>query len=367
MKTTFITGSMPPLKCGIGYYSSRLLNHFDSKDKITVLTSPEMGLESDKYTVKRVRSWKIHHLHNTLKAIKSTNPDVISLQYPAKGYGRHLGINLLPYFIRKTPIALTLHEYHSSPLIGRIRNLITVLPVQKIVVSNPYDYKALPRFLQKKTVIVPIGSGIEKMPANRATIDEMVKNAGFNNQKPIGVFFGFAFKSKGLDLLLTAVEKANSQLLILSELSDTNTYQRSLLERISTMKQKGIKIHAAGHLSDKSVSEVMRGCTYFILPQRMSLTAKSGTAIAASIHGVPVVSTGGDDKSLSLPYKHNENALLLNPMNLQTLSNTLKDISQNPDLVEKLASGARSLAEYFDWNSIANEHQSIWKALKDGK
>jgi glycosyltransferase involved in cell wall biosynthesis len=358
---------MPPLKCGIGYYSSRLLSYFDDKNRITVLTSPEMGLESDKYTVKHVKSWHIRHLASTLKLIKSSKPDIISLQYPAKGYGRQLGINILPYIIRKTPISLTLHEYHGSPLLGRIRNLITALPVQKIIVSNPYDFQALPRFLQKKTLVIPIGSNIERVPANRSTFDDIVRDAGFNERKPIGVFFGFAFKSKGLNLLLSAVEKANSQLLILSELSEDNPFQKSILDRISALREKGVKVYCAGHLSDKKVSEAIRGCTYFVLPQRMPITAKSGTAIAASIHGVPVVSTGGDKKSLNLPYKHNENALLLNPMNLQTLSNTLKDISSDPELIERLASGARGLAEYFDWTSIASEHQALWRTLKDGK
>jgi glycosyltransferase involved in cell wall biosynthesis len=362
MKVLYITGSMPPLKCGIGYYSANLLMSFGNKNKITVLTTERSDYPDNKYVT--TKSWGLVALPGLIKTIRAQSPDVVSIQYPAAGYGRRLGINLLPYFLRGTPVAVTLHEYHGSPILGKIRDFVTALPAQKIIVSNQYDMQALPRVLRRKAAIIPIGSNIERVPANRSTYDEILRLAGFSTKRPVGVFFGFAFANKGLELLLEAANRSKSQLLLLSGLSEDNPFQAKLLRRIAEINAGGGKIYCAGHLPDKAVSEVLQECDYFVLPQPLPLTAKSGTAIAAVMHKLPIISTGASNKKLNLPYVNNENSILLNPMNLETLSNTLAGILSNPDKLAELRRGISGIREYFDWAKIAAAHEDIWKEMK---
>jgi glycosyltransferase involved in cell wall biosynthesis len=361
MKVLYITGSMPPLRCGIGYYSTNLLKNFGGKNKVTVLTTERSDYPENNYAT--VKSWGLLALPKLLSTIKSLGPDVISLQYPAAGYKRQIGINLLPYFLRNTPVVLTLHEYHGSPLLGKIRDFVTALPVQKIIVSNPYDMGALPRILRRKATIVPIGSNIERVLANPATFEGLFKTAGFSRRKPVGVFFGFAFANKGLDLLLSAVARSKSQLLLLTGLDESNPYQAKLLLRIAEINANGGKVYCAGFLDDKSVSEALQECDYFVLPQPLPLTAKSGTTIAAVMHKLPIVSTGANDKKLNHPYANNENSMLLNPMNLETLSNTLRGLDESPDRLVELKKGVSGIREYFDWTKIAEAHETIWKEV----
>ena len=364
MRLLYITGSMPPLKCGIGYYSSQFLRHLPKRVKIQVLTTEGCDTESSLYGTVFTSSWRIFKLPSLMKTIRQFRPDIVNLQYPAKGYKRNLGINLLPYFLIRYPLVVTLHELHGSGLLGRTRNLITTLPAKKIVVSNHKDFDALPYLWRRKAEIVPIGSNIEKSLPNKDFYSQILKDAGFSQKKAIGVFFGFAFPNKGLDLLFDAVKSADSQLLLLTNLDGANAYQNNLLKRYASLKNRGVKIYYPGFMDDIKVSQILRECDYFVLPQPLPLTAKSGTAIAAAIHGLTIVSTGDNDKTLNEPYVHNENSILLNPMNHQTLTRALSELHNNTDILKELRSGAKKLSDYFDWQKIVEKHEDLWKRVR---
>lgn len=357
MKILFITGSLPPLKCGIGFYSEKLLPELAKYADVSLLTTTGCysTLNLKKSTVD---NWRIINLFNIYKIAKKTHADCCIIQYPAAGYKRDIGINLAPLIIRlfiKKPVIVTLHEYHGSGILGQLRNLLTVLVANKVIVSNNYDLRSLPRIIRKKTTIVPIGSSIDR-GTSLATYEKIFTKNNFSKSRKTGVFFGFLNQNKGLDTLLKSVVDSDSQVLILAGIDNNNAYHKKIAEKVNEMKLKGFKVHVTGYLPDQEVSSVLSGADYFLLPQPLPLTAKSSTAIAAAVHRLPIVSTGSLDITINEPYLNNVNSILLNPMSVTELTKTLNKINANEIDLSVLSKNLGELSEYFSWTKIAKKY-----------
>ena len=182
-KILYISGSMPPLRCGIGFYTNTFLSNIPTG--FDLLTTS--GLNSHKSAEHNLYmdDWKMLRLPKMLRFCRRGNYKIIHIQYPAKGYGRQLGINLLPYLVRiftSAKLVVTLHEYHGSGFMGKSRDFITVLPAHRIIVSNAYDFEALPRILRRKGSVIPIGSNIPVAKPNPKTFHAIMQRAGFSEK-----------------------------------------------------------------------------------------------------------------------------------------------------------------------------------------
>lgn len=363
MKLLYITGSLPPLRCGIGFYSDRLLPELAKKASVSVLTTEGMKPTAEIKTI-HTPNWRLFSLPKLYKHCASQSFDTFIIQYPARGYGRQIGINILPFLIRykmKKPVTVMLHEYHGSGLLGKLRNLLTVLFANRVLVSNEYDLRALPRKIRKKTTIVPIGSNIDVYSTGSDVFDRLVSENGLSTKKMIGAFLGFPNPNKGMDLLIESVSAADAQAIILAGIDKHNPYQVRLQDKIYRLKKRGAKIVLAGYLDDKDVSGVLQRVDYFVLPQPLPLTAKSGTALAAAVHKLPIISTGASDRSLNEPYVHNHNAILLNPMNSETLTKTLKELDRDEELLQTIRKNLGPLASQFSWEHISDMYLQVLK------
>lgn len=352
----YVSGSMPPLKCGIGFYTERLLT--ESSGTFDLLTTQGMHAHKNAGKTLFTPDWKVRSLPSLIKICRQYR--IIHIQYPAVGYKRNLGINLLPYIIRlasRSKIVITLHEYHGSGFLGKTRNFITTLASHTIAVSNQYDLEKMPRILKRKARIIPIGSNIPVAPANTEYTASVMQEAGFSDTKKLAAFFGFAFASKGLEHAIDAAVKAKFQLLLITKLNETDSYHQSLLDKIARAKEEGAKIHVTGYQDNEKVSQLLQEADYFILPQTIPLTGKSGTAIAAVDHGLTVISTAAGEPGLNLPYVHTVNSILLNPMNSDAISDALAgDISISEAEVKKLKN-------YFSWDTIIKEHSRLYEEI----
>ncbi len=366
-KILFITGSLPPIRCGIGYYSNTLLPYLREHVDVSVVTT-EGTNPLEGHQTYSLPDWKIRRIPALLRKARAERPDVIHIQYPAVGYRRNLGINLLPLCLRlfgpRAPIVVTLHEYHGSPLLGRIRNLVTTWFAHRILVSNPYDKAALPAPLKRKTSLVPIGSNISRVAASRKVFENIMAAAGLDASRPTIAFFGFAFPSKKLENLIAAMEQSPElQLLIMSELRPQDPYHAQLLEEASRINTQRKAIGITGFLDDETVSQVIQECRYFVQPQEIPLTAKSGTTITAVIHGLTIIGKAAPDPSLNEPYADRQNAALIPDVSAESIATALRKLEQSPDLRNQLQAGTRQLQQYFSWDEIVRLHLETYEQL----
>lgn len=367
-KILIVSGSIPPIKCGVGYYTHRLVSESEGKLNLSLLSTK--GVSSDLIVpLKTTDDWRIRRLPKILSLIKQTAPEVVHIQYPAIGYGRQLGINLLPYLLRikhpRLKLIVTLHEYHESRLIGKIRDLITVAPVHRIIVSNHADKAALPIILRRKTSVIPIGSNFAKAPRNRKNFLKLVKKVGLDPSKEILMFFGFTYPNKRLEILLDALAlpaAQDYQCLLLTALDPHSPYQSMLLKKIEKINQPHIRLGVAGFLPDNQVSEVLQEGRYFILPQSKPINAKSSTAITAVTHGLVLVSAGSDVSAETKPFRHMINCYLAVPLTSSAIIEALISL-QKGDNLERISEGALSLESYFSWAAIVKGHIKIYETV----
>ena len=359
---------MPPIKCGIGYYSEKLLASLSDKAQVNILTTEGCDIFRNTPT-SYVKNWKITSLYSIYRYCKNAKADCFIIQYPARGYKRNLGINILPYIIRyliKKPLLVTLHEYHGSGMLGRLRNFITVLPSNKVFVSNIYDLRTIPILIRRKSVVVPIGSNIERLKTSAGLYKKIILNNNFTKDNKIGVFFGFPNPNKGLDLLIESVYKSKSQLIIIAELDENNQYHMNLKNKIKKMRSIGAHIYVTGYLNDKEVSSILERADYFVLPQPLPLTAKSGTAIAAAIHCLPIISTGGNDKDINAPYVSGVNSILIEDMNIDSLGIALENINSGKIDLIPISQNLKKVASFFEWEIISNKYIKEIKEMTNG-
>jgi glycosyltransferase involved in cell wall biosynthesis len=85
--------------------------------------------------------------------------------------------------------------------------------------------------------------------------------------------------------------------------------------------------------------------------------------IAALRHGCPVVSTFPADPALIPEIRSGENMLLVPPRQAEALAQTLSSLATDTALRQRLASGAKTLGDLFEWESIAGQTVALYRAI----
>lgn len=364
IKVLLINGSSPSVRCGVGVYSRQLFQKLAPYCTVCMLTTSDANTEPARNTY-TVPNWKVRSLPSMRSAAVRSGANIVHVQYPAVGYKRALGINLLPLILRLTTtkkVVVTLHEYYGSARLGKIRNFITVFFAHKIIVSNAYDKQAMPFFMKRKIDVIRIGHTIKKYKQNKRTFTTALAAAGFTATTPTIAYFGFVNPSKGIDMLVQAMPNIPAQLILMCELNNNEPYHNKVLELITAARAKGARIWVAGYTNDKTLSEILQECTFFVLPQPLPLTAKSSTAVVATEHGLPVVATAATNSMYNQPFTA-KNSVLLPTMSVQSLETACTKLVAHPKNLQELKAHNPELVKHFSWTYIATQHSELYDSL----
>jgi len=353
------------MECGVGYYTASLVEQMsEASQNLTVLTAaPAKEIESFA-DILVARGWRIRDLLSLVRQCKEVHADIIHIQYPAVGYGHQLGINLLPWLlrlnVRSSRLVITLHEYFGSRLIGRIRNLITIIPAQTVIVSNQADQQSLPGFLRSRVSIIPLGSSIETTSPNTEAAKTLLHNdKGFSTI----LFFGFAFPSKRLELLIDTMKLVtNKQLVVAANLNHQDSYHEGLVDAIKAHnKSVGFEqIRIIGSQPRDILTALLQQSSCFVLPQAIPINGKSSTLVTAIRCGAPIIGKKGSSKE-NWPLANQKNALLIEEITNQSLAEAVNALD-NPELVRTLKAGLAELAGRYSWNTVVAAHMAIYEA-----
>jgi glycosyltransferase involved in cell wall biosynthesis len=364
-KVLMISGSLPPIRCGVGDYAYKLVAQLaDAGLDFDVLSTAGVD-EKIPVPLRTVPNWKVTGLPRILRAIRQSGAEIIHIQYPAVGYRRQLGINLLPYALRllrpRLRIIITLHEYHQSRWIGKLRNRITIWPAHEIIVSNQPDKNVL----GKKSRIIPIGSNIDTAASDPAFYAKVLQSHQLDPAKPTLMFFGYPFPSKRLEILLDAFEEPqlqNHQLLLVGGgIDGNNAYQKMLRQKIAKLNHTVRRIGATGFMEGQDISKLMQEGRYFVLPNAGPLSAKSSTAITAVEHGMIVISRGAGTPDATAPFSHLKNCFLLNEVSARSIADTIDHLENSAEQRRQILSGLKALQKYFSWDHIVKEHIKLYE------
>ena len=80
MRILIVTGSFPPMRCGVGDYTYRLVESLsmNSSNTLAVLTSIEAGDQNNKYSIFAIiKKWSILEVFTYVSCLKRWQPDVV--------------------------------------------------------------------------------------------------------------------------------------------------------------------------------------------------------------------------------------------------------------------------------------------------
>lgn len=361
MRVLIISGSYPPINCGIGYYTKRLEQAFEDVgfEDFTILSSNDV--DRDPHVLPWVEKWSARAWPQIVRAIKQTKPDVVHLQFHSVRYGRRPFSTLLPGLIKarfpKLRQVVTLHEYHDTSSLGKWRILSMIAPVRDIIVSNQEDKAELQaKYKHKNIQIIPIGPMVE--PVKFSSSELATAKREYNpHGKTLITTWGIIDAGKGTDQLVLAMSDLEAcRLVIVGEYDQHQAFHRELKALIAASKAD---IEWVGFLDDAATSRLLQITNMVVLPYAQPVSLRRSTLLSSLVHGKAVVTTG----PAALPLSNKQNCFLIDSNDPDTIVNAVEELRNNPKLCTMLAERAARLAADFNWERIANKHVEFYKEI----
>jgi glycosyltransferase involved in cell wall biosynthesis len=363
MRVLIITGSYPPMKCGVGDYTALLAKHLSEVDgiaKVGVLTDTAakiVNLQEDNVELlPYIKGWGFSQLRHIINRVLNWSPDIVHIQYPTMGYGRSMMPSFLPFFLRRFRIKViqTWHEPLSQK--GLVRYLPNACTRDDLIVVEPYYKSFLPSWYswilsrQKRMHHIPISSNIPRSTITDTELRDLRENYDAIN-KPLITYFGFVTPQKGVDHIFEILNPNDDfRLVLMCELNHQDPHHRLLLETINKPEWKQ-KVSVAGFLDQEAVANLLKASDAVVLPFVKGVSYRNGSFLAACLQGTFVLTTHFEKDG----YDANEHVYYTKPVDIQAMKLGLN---------EYLGTKKTTEAALWDWTSIAYKHKELYTKLK---
>jgi len=358
MRILIITGSFPPMRCGVGDYTACLAEALGKlrDTKIAILTDVRATAGRDlNFTVfPIVHGWKLSDLSHIIKTIRLWKPDVVHIQYPTQGYGR----SWLPWFL---PIILllmnvtTVQTWHEDFPMARCRNLPVAIVPGGLIVVRPNYVASMPvwsRWLirNKSFDFIPNASAVPKIELSdteRSCLHKRFTSAAI----PIVAFFGFVYVHKGVDQLFQILDSSRHHLILICDLDVSDPYHKTLLDHISHGKWVG-KVTVTGFLPAEEVGRLLAMADAVVFPFREGGGRWNTSVHGALAQGTFVLTTSYEQHG----YSPAENIYYAHPGDVTDMRRALQFY-----LGRRNSEGPTD--QYINWEAIAHRHRTLYQTL----
>lgn len=231
---------------------------------------------------------------------------------------------------------------HPTILINQRKRLRWVIKESKFIVADSIATKndLIHYFTYEKNNIYVIYPGInEKISKNEGLGNVLSK---YHLNKPFIFTVGKIEPRKNLKRLLIAYNKLiKNQVLPDLVIAGQKGWEKEseLLPLITD------RVHFLGHISDTELVSLYQSCLFFIYP---SLWEGFGYPVVEAMqYGAPVATSN----SSSLAEIAGESALLFDPLDIDSITNSIKQLIENKDLRLHLQKRGTIRAQDFSWKS----------------
>lgn len=361
MRILIITGSHPPLKCGVGDYTAKLAETLSApKDlEIAVLTDAAIGrrTESSSYKViASIRTWTIRDTFRLIRAVKNFAPDIVHIQFPTQAYGGNLFPLLMPMILHWTgcTVVQTWHEHYPSGWKGIVNGWV---PGGVVVVRPNYKTNKPSWFLKiisnKEFRFIPNASSI---PAVKPSAQEKraIRERFDGTHRSLIAYFGFVSSIKGIESIFEICNPDLHRIVLIGELDPDIPYHRTILSLVNGSRWRG-KCFTTGFLSSLDVANILACADAVMLPFTVG-----GGPWNTSVHGVRaqgtfLLTTSNEENG----YYPAENIYYARPGNTAEMKHALET-----HVGTKLENPTDPAS---DWNEIARAHIELYKTLTNAR
>jgi len=360
MRVLLITGSYPPMKCGVGDYSYYLA------EALAVVPQTHVGVLTGVAGGKRggtdgaevfpvIKSWSFAEAPKVIRIIRDWSPDIVHVQYPTQGYGNSLLPWLLPMisFLMRKKVVQTWHEGYGKRIAPKLF-LKSIIPSRLVFVRPQYKENLDPLLCwalwTKKTEFIPNASCIPRVDLDEQEKDEL-RRCYLKNQKRLVVFFGFVYSHKGVELLFEITDPASDQIVIAGEIIEKGGYLNEIMRRASTELWRE-KVTFTGFLPAVDMAALLAVADAVILPFRTGGGEWNTSIHGAVLNGAFVITTSltqsGYEKKRNVYFAKVDGVEEMRAA-LAAYGGTRRQYDADIDRDE--------------WRHIAKEHHSLYESL----
>ena len=360
MKILIITGSYPPMKCGIGDYSYCLAKALAALPgvHVGVLTSTYDGQISKTDGIEIfpvMKRWSLAEASKAIKTIRQWSPDIIHIQYPTQDYRNGLLPWLLPMisFLMRKKVVQTWHEGYGKRIAPKLF-LKSIIPSRLVFVRPQYKENLDPLLRWalwiKKTEFIPNASCIPRVDIDEQEKDELRKRY-LKNQKRLVVFFGFIYPHKGVELLFEITDPASDQIVIAGEIIEKGGYLNEIMRRASTELWRE-KVTFTGFLPAVDMAALLAVADAVILPFRTGGGEWNTSIHGAVLNGAFVITTSLAQSG----YDKKRNVYFAKVDGIQEMRSALATYGG-------IRRGYDADIDRDEWRQIACRHRSLYESL----
>lgn len=364
MRVLLISGSLPPMKCGVGDYTGHLANALSRRMNTTVAVLTDVSATpspSDfQFEVLPICcGWRMTDVLRIGLAARRWKPDIMHIQYPTQGYGQRYLPWFLPALFRLAgvPVVQTWHGYDSRRMsVHWILN--AAVSGSLICVSQEYIDKMAPfyRWLNRRKHIqfIPNAATIPPIRLSDKEKSDLQLRFAASRAKLV-VFFGFAYPDRGVELLFQVADPAHHHIVLISDLNSSDTYHQLVLDCANRKPWAG-KVTVTGYLPASDAGRLLAAADAIVLPFRDGGGMWNTSIRAGMAQGTFVLTTARERHG----YDSTDNVYYARPDDVDDMRHALQTyVSRRHNVVGQ---GLQS-----DWDSIARAHISVYEIVASGR
>jgi glycosyltransferase involved in cell wall biosynthesis len=365
LRIALITGSYPPMRCGVGDYSHQLAEALRGQQAdVEVFTSMAEDLAGRKEGLHLLAGkWSTLPMMPLSFRVCQRRPDIVHIQYPTVGYGCHLGPQALAIALRmlRLKVVTTVHEFQWAHVLRKLSLLPFLLASSALVFTSEEERAAIASAapwlrgkLERASYVIPVGSNIPVADGPAEATED----------GPVASFFGLFYPGRQVELVVTAFSEVARKhpRLRFRFIGDLHPGHRGYFSKIRRLVEESLPRERVEWLLGKAPEEIavaLRQSDVCVLPYRDGASFRRTTLIAALALGVPVITTRG----MSTPALLGDGSSVLFAGNASEMAEAVWRAVTNRALSERVSEGARALSRLFSWDRIADEHLRVYKQV----
>jgi glycosyltransferase involved in cell wall biosynthesis len=291
--------------------------------------------------------WGLSKFHQNELLLKSSNFDIIHIQYPTAGFGRSLGPQALS-FLRSAVV--TIHEASQRKLLRKLSLLPFTFWPEYLIFTDEFEqgfvHKWVPWTSRIRSGVIPVGSNIEATNSNTP-----------RNHWEV-VHFGLIMPKKGLEevLELGRLIKESEAPVELTVVGHVPAGYSKYLEKLMAAAS-GLPISWFHDLNDQQVANRLSRASIAYLPFPDGASDRRTTLKTALQCGLAVLTTNGPHAPSALT------EVVRFCSTPKDAFNAVESLIANHAEIKRLSSKSLAYAVQFSWEVIAKRHAQIYEAV----
>jgi glycosyltransferase involved in cell wall biosynthesis len=377
MRVLMVTGSYPPQRGGVGYYTHKLVAELiEAGIQIDVVTTRCDQTRDDPNVRHEVPDWKARTWWRTVGEIERGQYDLIHVQYPARHYGYRPDLAALTLTLKRrlrgVPVVVTVHEFLITHFLRKLTVSAIISPAAAVVTTADSERNSLVQWLpwlKSRISVIHVATNISRLPLSPDRRREVRWHTGVKDDDMLVVFFGLLHENKGVRRMFEsfAIVRAShpeARLLMLTEFSPEENPFHAELDSLT----KELHIRDAVIWKDfrdsKDVSELLTSSDIAFMPFEDGVTLRRTSFMAVMGHGLPTVTTVGHEDPGKLGLLHGRNVSLLpHSASNAEMAKVVSELIANPELRRDLGAAALTWSEPLNWNSIVEKTLEVYQAV----